>query len=93
MRGRLPGTITRRRAKIGFETPQRAWVRGPLAAVLTVLADDTAAPIWSVADREAAASMIRATVAGKGTGDISDMVMRLWFADVWLRGLVRSRAV
>jgi asparagine synthase (glutamine-hydrolysing) len=42
-----------RQAKRGFSLPMRQWMDGPLAPTLRA-AEDTAAPVWSLLDRDAA---------------------------------------
>jgi asparagine synthase (glutamine-hydrolysing) len=88
LRELLPPPLRWRRSKFGFETPQDAWLRGPLRPVLDGwLGADR--PVWSWVGREAAkrvAEQAWASPAGKSeVGDEAGQVLfRLFALDRWL---------
>jgi asparagine synthase (glutamine-hydrolysing) len=85
MTGRLPGSIIRRRSKLGFEVPQRDWVRGPLRSMIEslVCADS---PLWAYANRSVAQGVVERVLAqAGGPEELSYLALRLLFADRWLR--------
>jgi asparagine synthase (glutamine-hydrolysing) len=85
LEGLLPESILRRRTKWGFETPQDAWLRGPLRPTLEAwLAGDS--PLWQFTDpihaRRLAADIWNGSAKGEEPGQA---LMRLYLADRWLR--------
>jgi asparagine synthase (glutamine-hydrolysing) len=83
--GRLPQDIVRRRGKIGFETPQQTWLQGALGAHVE-RAIAAASPVHKfVAPRDALRLMARGRA--RGGREAGQAVVRLFFADRWLRAL------
>ncbi len=85
MEGLVPKSVLWRRTKFGFETPQNAWLRGPLRSRLEQwLADDP--PVLQYVDREEARRVADDLWRRPGQADESGQAMyRLLFADRWLR--------
>jgi len=85
MDGLLPRSIVWRRSKFGFETPQDAWLCGPLRAPLEAcLAEES--PVWEYFDRDEARRMADEVWQLRGRRDEpGQALMRLYFADRWLR--------
>ena len=85
LRGMLPQSILRRRSKFGFETPQDAWLCGPLRRTLEEwLVGD--APIWDYFSRERAGQLAAEvwSLAGRRE-EPGQALLRLYLADRWLR--------
>lgn len=81
----LPPEIARRRSKLGFEAPQDAWLRGPLAATVDAwLAGDS--PLWGFVDR-ARLRKLGAEVRGAAQRreEPHQELFRHFMADRWLR--------
>jgi asparagine synthase (glutamine-hydrolysing) len=85
MQGIVPQPVLWRRTKFGFETPQDAWLCGPLRTCLEAwLAGD--APIWEHFDRGEARRLADEVWQLRGRRDEpGQALMRLYLADRWLR--------
>lgn len=85
MEGLVPKSVLWRRTKFGFETPQDAWLRGPLRAELEQwLADGP--PVLEYFDRGEARRLADDVWHRQTQADESGQaVYRLLFADRWLR--------
>lgn len=79
----LPAEVRRRKVKLGFETPQERWLRGPLAPVVRSFADGDS-PLWSFL----APAPIR-ELAHRASGDLGreegEKLLRALLADRWMR--------
>jgi len=85
MEGLLPATVLWRRAKLGFETPQDAWLCGPLRATIQAWVDGDA-PLWQYADRSEARRLAAEVWSTAGRRDEPGQALLRWFlADRWLR--------
>jgi asparagine synthase (glutamine-hydrolysing) len=85
MHGIVPRSVLWRRTKFGFETPQDAWLCGPLRPCLEAwLAGD--APIWEYIDREEARRLADDVWRLRGRHDEpGQALLRLYLSDRWLR--------
>ncbi len=85
MHGIVPRSVLWRRTKFGFETPQDAWLCGPLRPCLEAwLAGD--APIWEYCDRDDARRLADDVWRLQGRQDEpGQALLRLYLADRWLR--------
>jgi asparagine synthase (glutamine-hydrolysing) len=93
MADRLPAGIVRRRSKLGFEVPQREWVRGPLRPTLEALVRGDS-PLWAHADRRAATDVVTRVFSSAGVHEeLGYLALRLLFADRWLRLFADAAAV
>jgi asparagine synthase (glutamine-hydrolysing) len=81
----LPRSVVRRKTKVGFETPQPDWLRGPLRpAIEAWLAAD--APVWHFVEPAAArrlAERVFRTAAPRR--EDHEALFRLWCLERWLR--------
>jgi asparagine synthase (glutamine-hydrolysing) len=91
----LPEEVRRRKVKLGFETPQERWLRGPLAPVVRSFADGDS-PLWAYL--EPAPVRAQALRASEGLGrEQGEQLLRALLADRWMRrfglaGLARKKA-
>ncbi len=84
--GRLPDEIVWRRAKLGFVTPQTAWLKDALRPTVEALLADRDAPVWSYADRASADRLASAAFAPETAADEpAQGVLRVLYLDRWLR--------
>ena len=85
MQGLLPDGIRRRRTKLGFETPQDAWLCGDLRPVIdTWLASD--APLWQYVSRDQVRQVASEVWSLQGKREEpGQMLLRLYLADRWMR--------
>lgn len=81
--GRLPIEVSRRREKVGFETPQSAWLSGPLRSALAATVDQRSA-LWEFADRDSVRRLEERVRVGTDR-DASQALFRVMLADRWLR--------
>jgi len=81
----LPLAVVRRKTKVGFETPQPDWLRGPLrSAIETWLAAD--APVWQFVEPGAARRLAeRVFRADAPRREDHEALFRLWCLERWLR--------
>ncbi len=79
----LPPLVARRRTKLGFETPQGAWLGGELAATVdAALANDS--PLWAfVHDRDTRA-LARRAASNRATHEEQQLLFRVYLAHRWL---------
>ncbi len=82
MTGHLPKPIVRRRGKVGFETPQEQWLRGPLGAAVEATVSQPSPAFRWIAQSEARAL---AAAARSGNREVGQAVVRLLLVDRWLR--------
>lgn len=80
--GHLPEAIVRRRGKIGFETPQHQWLKGPLASALQSVVDNPS-PVFKWIEQSEAQGLVRAARAGGR--ELGQAAVRLLLVDRWLR--------
>jgi asparagine synthetase B (glutamine-hydrolysing) len=85
MHGLVPRSVLWRRTKFGFETPQDAWLCGPLWPELEKwLSGD--APIWEYVDRQQARRLADDVRRLRGRRDEpGQALLRFYLADRWLR--------
>ncbi len=85
MQGLLPASILRRRTKLGFETPQDAWLCGELRPTIERWLA-ASAPLWEFVDRGETRRVAEQTWAAAGRRDEpGQMLLRLYLADRWMR--------
>jgi asparagine synthase (glutamine-hydrolysing) len=83
MVGLLPESVLRRRSKLGFETPQQSWVRGPLRdEVLSAVEAD--GPLWRHTDRKAAAVVVQGAMHLGGEERLQH-AFRIFLAARWMK--------
>jgi len=85
MQGLVPRSVLWRRTKFGFETPQDAWLCGPLQPCLEKWLAGSA-PIWDYFDRDVAGRLADDVWRLRGRRDEpGQALLRLYLADRWLR--------
>lgn len=85
LQGMLPETILRRRTKLGFETPQDAWLCGDLRPMLEAWLESDA-PLWHYVDRNQARQLAAEVWSLQGRRDEpGHALLRLYLADRWMR--------
>jgi len=90
--GVLPEPILRRRSKVGFETPQVRWLRGPFRPLLErFVAGDSAA--WAWVEPGAARALAARAFADDASGpEASQTLFRLYCLHRWLARFERPAA-
>ncbi len=86
--GQLPHQILRRRSKVGFETPQGAWMVGPLAPLIEAMLASRDAPVWEHVEPAATRALWRRVQqhATEPAGrEDSQALLRVLLVDRWLR--------
>ena len=84
MAPRLPRIVLSRRVKLGFETPQEAWLRGALLPTVTSLINSDS-PAWEHVSRDRARDLVSA-VSSRPADDQSGLALfRVLMLDRWLR--------
>jgi asparagine synthase (glutamine-hydrolysing) len=81
MNERLPSQVARRRDKVGFEVPQRAWLAAGRKEVIDLLGDGQVVERGWVTRQE----VDRVIEAGFGGGRGSNHLWRLFILEAWLR--------
>jgi len=84
MAPRLPRVVLGRRVKLGFETPQEAWLRGPLHPTLNSLVYSDS-PAWEFVPRERARHLLGAILSKQRDDQPGLSLIRILMLDRWLR--------
>lgn len=87
--GLLPPELLRRRTKLGFETPQHTWLRGPLRAAVESFVNSPS-PLWAHVTQAGAAAIAKQALDGPPAEEASQALFRYWCADRWLRAFGRA---
>lgn len=81
----LPRELLRRTDKNGFETPQAAWLCGPLRGTIEAWLDDDA-PLWTRIPPDDVRRLASLTWESSGANaEAAQALMRMFFADRWLQ--------
>ncbi len=81
----LPREICWRRTKLGFETPQAAWLRGGLRPLVESFAAGDS-PAWALLDRARVAGLVDAAMQPSTTAeDSGHELFRCLMVDRWMR--------
>nr|WP_321258547.1 asparagine synthase (glutamine-hydrolyzing) [uncultured Pseudodesulfovibrio sp.] len=83
MRGTVPDTVLDRRSKMGFEMPEDAWLRGPLAPLVEHSLTKRHSILDGIVDTAQAFNMFRAFRQGQPTPIRSRDFFRLLCLDMW----------
>lgn len=91
LEGRLPASVVRRKAKVGFETPQADWFRGTLKPVLEhFLVNDS--PLWDYIEPTQAREIAGRLWSGEGDPrELGQAVFRIFNAHQWMMRFELSR--
>ena len=85
----LPARIVRRRGKVGFETPQDAWLRSSLGdAMERSLASSS--PVGDWIEPRDALELVRRARASRNR-ELGQAAVRVFLVDRWLRGRTQAR--
>jgi asparagine synthase (glutamine-hydrolysing) len=80
----LPQAIAQRKTKVGFESPQGAWLQGPLRPLVDKLVGGES-PLWHYFEQESARRLVERISIGASDEDESGQVLlRLLLADRWM---------
>lgn len=84
LRGVLPERIRTRRSKLGFSTPEPAWLAGPLSSWIK---ETLSSPhnLGSVVDLEGVRSIFRRYKAGDRSLPLQNLIFRLAMYESWAR--------
>jgi asparagine synthase (glutamine-hydrolysing) len=84
----LPPEVRWRRSKVGFVTPQAAWISGPLRPELTSWAENPSPQLLEIVDREALRRLALMLVSRSDIESSDErqlLLVRLYFLDQWMR--------
>ncbi len=84
LRGLLPERIRTRRSKLGFSTPEPAWLAGPLSAWLKETLSSSHY-LGSVVDLEGIQHIVRRYTAGDRSLPLENLIFRLAMYESWAR--------
>ena len=84
MAGVLPSAIVRRRDKLGFETPQVAWLQNELRPLVRDFVEGDS-PLWQYADPTALRALASRAWSRGGDEEGTQTLVRYFMADRWLR--------
>jgi asparagine synthase (glutamine-hydrolysing) len=84
LRGVIPDEVRWRKSKLGFETPQDAWLRGPMRSVVERWLQEDA-PVWTYIDRTLLIERAHAVWNNAPGEESGQAVFRAFSADRWLR--------
>jgi asparagine synthase (glutamine-hydrolysing) len=87
--GVLPEPVRRRKTKLGFDTPQSAWLAGPLAGWLH---EALSAPrhLDGVVDRNGVRRLFSRRVAGDSGVELEEQLFRLAIYESWARQFIEG---
>ncbi|QQR73852.1 MAG: asparagine synthase (glutamine-hydrolyzing) [Holophagales bacterium] len=84
MVSKLPEAIRLRRSKLGFETPQARWLRGPLLPRFeSLVAGDS--PAWAWVERDSVRRALDELKRGSATAARGEELFRVLMVDRWSR--------
>ncbi len=81
--GIVPGPILKRRDKMGFVTPQQAWMQGKLGQHLAERLADAPDPIMTYLERSEVDRLLRNLQQGQATPGVANLLWRVLSACVW----------
>jgi asparagine synthase (glutamine-hydrolysing) len=88
----LPESVRQRRSKLGFSTPEPAWLAGPLAKWLT---ESLTAPrhLGSVVDLAGVSRLLAQRISGDRSLALENVLFRLSVYESWARQFLGTRPV
>lgn len=92
LRGVLPDRIRTRRSKLGFSTPEPAWLAGPLSSWIK---ETLGSPryLGSIVDLEGVQSILRRYTAGERSLPLQNLVFRLAMYESWARQFLAIKPI
>jgi asparagine synthase (glutamine-hydrolysing) len=92
LRGILPESIRTRRSKLGFSTPEPAWLAGPLSAWIKQTLSYSQ-HLGDIVDLGGVQNILRRYVAGDRSLPLENLIFRLAMYESWARQFLGTKPV